>query len=342
VRDGWIYGRGVSDDKGNLHALLRAALDLHAAGELSVNVRVLCDGEEELGGTSIVDYLAGVGERLDAAIIFDAHMVARGRPAITTALRGICGFQMWVRFAERELHSGLYGSAAGNAVHALLAMVAPVARELPASLRAGVAPVAQAERDDWASLPAGADVLAEAGARPADDGAAADFYERVWARPSFSVHSVRAGDPGLQKTSIPAEARASVSLRVAPGQDADALAAELERLLRDACPPGAELELTPWATSQPAHVPADHPVMRSAFAAIERATGVRPAAIRSGGSIPIATALIARGTPTILSGFGTVEDNIHSPNERLLVDHYRWALASARELLLALGSIDPA
>ena len=119
VRDGWLYARGVSDDKGNFYALIRAALDLAAAGRLPVNVRVLSDGEEEIGGGSVVDHLATIEGEFAAAIVFDGHMVDSHRPAITTGLRGLVGFQLHVRSGERELHSGLYGGAAANAVHDL-------------------------------------------------------------------------------------------------------------------------------------------------------------------------------------------------------------------------------
>jgi acetylornithine deacetylase/succinyl-diaminopimelate desuccinylase-like protein len=335
VRDGWMYARGVSDDKGNLYALVRAALDLAAAGELPVNVRVLADGEEEVGGTSIVDHVAGVDDRWAAAIIFDAHMVGRRRPAITTSLRGLCGFQLRVVSAEREVHSGLYGSAAANPVHDLQRIAGALLADADA-FAVGAVPPTDAERRDWAELPAGDDALRDAGARPADERAGAEFYERVWARPSLTVHSIAAGDPTLHKTSIVAEAHASLSLRLAPGQDAAALARELERRIREACPPHATLELAPWNTSEPARVSPGDPVLVAAFDAIERATGVRPLAIGSGGSIPIASALIRRGTPTILTGFGTAEDNIHSPDERLAVEHFEWAVASARELFRGL------
>jgi acetylornithine deacetylase/succinyl-diaminopimelate desuccinylase-like protein len=116
------------------------------------------------------------------------------------------------------------------------------------------------------------------------------------------------------------------------------MAAELERLLRDACPAHADLELTPWPSGAPALVPPDDPILRAGAAAIERATGVPPVTIRSGGSIPIMAALVSRGTPTVLSGFGTAEDNIHSPNERMRLRNLEWAQAAGREIFLGLGS----
>ena len=235
VRDGWIHGRGVTDDKGNFFAVLRAALDLAAAGELGVNVRVLADGEEEIGGHSVIHHLATVEGDFGAAVIFDGGMVDGQRPAITTGLRGLAGAQLRLRTGRRELHSGMYGGAAANAVHDLHRVLARVI-DLPEAFSAGIAPVTDSERSAWTQLPDGDALLREAGAIPADPAAGSEFYERTGARPSLTVHSVGAGDPDLHKTSIQQEARASVSLRLAPGQDAEAMSALFERTLREACP----------------------------------------------------------------------------------------------------------
>ncbi len=336
VRDGWLYGRGVSDDKGNYWALLRAALDLAESGELGVNVRVISDGEEEVGGHSVIDYLATLDDSFDAAVIFDGGMADADRPAITTALRGLTGFQVRLVSNQRELHSGIFGGAAANPVHDLVTLLSAVAGhdELFAD---GIAPVSDGELEGWRTLPCGAEALAQAGATPRDDRAAEEFYRRTWVGPSLSVHSIGCGDPQAIKTSIGADARASLSLRVAPGQDPDQLGDTLARLLHEACPPHATLELTPWPVGSPAYVSPDDPVIRSAFDAIERATGTRPLAVRSGGSIPVMAALVARGTPTILSGFGSPDDNIHSPNERMRLRNLEWALAGAREVYVSLA-----
>jgi acetylornithine deacetylase/succinyl-diaminopimelate desuccinylase-like protein len=336
VRDGWLYARGASDDKGNYWTLLRAALDLAEAGELGVNVRVLADGEEEIGGHSVIDYLATLDDRFDAAVIFDAGLAADDVPAVTTALRGLVGFQLRLVTNEKELHSGLYGGAAANPVHDLLTVLSAVAGN-DQLFAHGVAPVTDDERAGWSQLPSGAELLASGGGTAADDRAAAEFYDRTWAMPSLTVHSLGSGDPTIHKTSIGAEARASLSLRVAPGQDPHSLGDELERRLRDACPSRSTLELERWPDGEPAFVSPDDPVIASAMQAIERATGAAPVAMRSGGSIPVMAALVARGTPTILSGFASVDDNIHSPNERMRVRNLEWGLASAREIYRGLA-----
>lgn len=339
-RDGWLYGRGVSDDKGNYWALLRAALDLAAEGELGVNVRVIADGEEEIGGHSVIDYLATVDDPFAAAVIFDGGMADHETPAVTTALRGLVGFQLRLVTNQKELHSGLYGGAAANPVHDLIQVLSAVAGK-DEMFADGIAPVSDEEREGWQTLPSGAEMLRAAGATPADDRAAEEFYDRTWTRPSLTVHSVGSGDPTLHKTSIGAEARASLSLRVAPGQDPDALAERFERMVREACPAHATLELEAWAVGRPAYVSPADPIIASSFGAIERATGRTPVALRSGGSIPVMAALVARGTPTVLSGFGSPEDNIHSPNERMRLRNLQWAVDSGREIFRSLSSALP-
>ena len=277
IRDGHIYGRGTCDDKGNFYALLRAALDLADSGELGVNVRVLADGEEEVGGHSVLHHLADVEGEFSAAVIFDGSMVNADLPAITTGLRGLAGAQVRLRTGSRELHSGLYGGAAANPVHDLHRVLAAVV-DLPAGFSEGIAPVAQSERDGWSTLAPGAEELERGGVTPSDPAAGDEFYERTWSRPSITIHSVGSGDPTLHKTSIQPEARASLSVRLAPGQDAVAMSQLLEQTLRDACPAHAELELEMWPPGEPAWMDPAHPALRAGFDAIERATGVRPLA----------------------------------------------------------------
>ena len=159
IRDGWLYARGVADDKGQLFMLLKAAELLAGAGALPVNVRVACDGEEEVGGHSIVDFLARDERGADACVIFDGGMTRPGEPEFNIATRGLCYFHLRVRTGERDLHSGLYGGAALNALHALTqALSAVLARDgrLPEALRTGIAPLTDEERASFAALVPGA------------------------------------------------------------------------------------------------------------------------------------------------------------------------------------------
>jgi acetylornithine deacetylase/succinyl-diaminopimelate desuccinylase-like protein len=341
-RDEWLYGRGVADDKGQLYILVRAAAELAAAGELPVNVRIACDAEEESGGHQIVDFLTADERGADAAVIFDSFMTTRGVPEFAVGTRGLIYFHLVVRTGTRDLHSGLYGGAALNALHALNAILGAVlARDgsLPEPLREGIAPPTEQEVAAWSQLVPGDKMLADAGASPAYARAADDFYLRTTAEPSLDVNGIAGGSPVLQKTVLPVEAEANLSIRLAPGQDVDAVAGAAERLLRDATPDGAELELTRLASSPPSLVPADAPAIRLGLDAFEKTVGRRPLLVRGGGTLPIAPALADKGIPTILTGFATTESNIHSPNERLLVDYVPLGIEAASELFRSLGEL---
>jgi acetylornithine deacetylase/succinyl-diaminopimelate desuccinylase-like protein len=322
---------------------LKAAADLAAAGELPVNVRVTCDAEEESGGHQIVDFLAADERGGDAAIIFDSGMTKRGVPEFNVATRGLVYFHVVLRTGARDLHSGVYGGAALNAVHALnetLAAVLPREGALPEPLRVGIAPVTEEELAGWTELVPGSDMLAEAGARQAYWGAATDFYLRTTAEPALDVNGVVGGSPVLQKTVLPVEAEANLSIRLAPGQDVETIAAAVERLLGEAAPEGAELEVARLSSAEPGLVPPDAPAVQLGLEAFEKTFGRRPLLVRSGGTLPIVPALAEKGIPTIITGFALPESNIHSPNERLLAEYFPLGLETARELYRSLGKLN--
>jgi acetylornithine deacetylase/succinyl-diaminopimelate desuccinylase-like protein len=340
IRDGRIYARGAADDKGNFLPLLAAACDLAAAGELPVNVRVAVEGEEEAGGESISAWLAADERGADAAIVYDSGMASPDLPAITIGLRGVVLVTFDVRAAARDLHSGMYGGSALNSLHALhraLAQVLPDEQgRVRDELRVGIAPVADAERESWKLLPSGEQALADAGARPAYPGAAEEYVARNGSETAVDVDQVVAGDA---RTVIPAVARATVSIRLAPGQDPKAMGAELERLLREGLPEGAELDVVTSHAAHPALFPVDTPAIQLAAAALERACGVRPAFTRSGGSIPIVAELAAKGIPTIVTGFVLPDDPFHAPNESFSLRGLELGEKSARELLIGLADL---
>jgi acetylornithine deacetylase/succinyl-diaminopimelate desuccinylase-like protein len=341
-RDGWLYGRGVADDKGQLYVLVKAAAELAAAGDLPVNVRVACDAEEETGGHQIVDFLAADERGADAAVIFDSGMTTRGVPEFNVATRGLVYFHLVLRTGGRDLHSGVYGGAALNALHALnVALSAVMAQDgvLPEPLRKGIAPPTEEELAGWAELVPGAHMLAEAGARKAYSKADEEFYLRTTAEPAVDVNGIAGGSPVLQKTVLPVTAEANLSIRLAPGQDVDLIAAALEQLLREAAPEGAEIELTRLSSSAPGLVPPDSAPVQRGLEAFERTFGRRPLLVRSGGTLPIVPALADKGIPTIITGFATPESNIHSPNERLLAEYVPLGMETAKELYKALAKI---
>jgi acetylornithine deacetylase/succinyl-diaminopimelate desuccinylase-like protein len=342
VRDGWLFARGVADDKGQLYLLLKAAALLAAEGGLPVNVRFTCDGEEESGGHSIVDFLDADERGGDACVIFDGHMLRPGQPIFEIATRGICYFHVRVRTGERDLHSGLYGGAALNASHALmqtLGGVLPRDGQVPESLRAGIVRPSDEEIASWSELETGAEVLAAQGARPADSNAAEELYLRTWVEPAVDVHGVVSGEPRLQKTVLPVEAEANVSIRIVPGQDDKAIAAEMERLMREAAPEGADVEIELLASAPAALVRPDDAAIRLGQDAFERVVGARPLLLRVGGSLPVMAALEQKGVPTILTGFDLPEGNIHSPNERFRVEHIALGVETAKELFRSLAEL---
>ena len=342
IRGEWLYARGVADDKGQLYLLLKAAALLAAEGALPVNVRIACDGEEEVGGHTIVDWIAEDERGADACVIFDAHMPARGQPAFFIATRGLCYFHVRVRSGGRDLHSGTFGGAALNGMHALmqtLSGVLPRDGHVPDALRKGVVPPTEQELADWAAQSPGEKVLARQAARPTDPRAAEEFYVRTWGEPSVDVHGIAGGSPQLQKTVIPVAAEANVSIRLAPGQHPDVIGPEVERLLREAAPKGADVEIELWSSAPPGLIPPGSAAVRLGQDAFERALGARPLLLRSGGSLPIVPALVDRGVPTIITGFDLPEGNLHSPNERLLVEHFPLGVSAARELFTSLAGL---
>ena len=342
IRGEYLYGRGTVDDKGLLYMLLAAARSLAQAGELPVNVRFCCDGEEETGGHSIVEFLEQDERGADAAVIFDSGMIRRGLPAFDVATRGMCYFHVVLRTGERDLHSGMYGGAALNAAHALIGTLdALISHDgtLVEPLRRGIAAPTDDELAGWRELPAGADELADQGARPKDPRAADDFYLRTFAEPALDVNGIASGSPILQKTVLPVEAIANLSIRLAPGQRVEEIGPEVERLLYEAAPEGAELEVTMLSSSQPGLVPPGSRAVQLGLEAFERAVGVRPALIRSGGTLPIVPALAEKGIPTIITGFGLPDSQIHSPNERLVADYVPLGIAAARELFTAFAAL---
>jgi acetylornithine deacetylase/succinyl-diaminopimelate desuccinylase-like protein len=342
LRDGYLYARGAVDDKGQLYMLLSAARELARAGALPVNVRFCCDGEEETGGHSIVEFLEQDQRGADAAIIFDSGMIRRDVPAFNVATRGVLYFHVTLRTGERDLHSGMYGGAALNAAHALIKTLdALIAHDgtLVDELRTGRAAPTDEELAGWQALPMGADELADQGARPKDARAADDFYLRTFAEPAIDVNGIATGSPVLQKTVLPVEAVANVSMRLAPGQKVDEVVPVFERLLREAAPDGADVTVELWSAAPPGLVPPDAKAVQLGLDAFERVLGVRPALIRTGGTLPIVPALADKSIPTVITGFGLPDSNVHSPNERLVADYVTLGTAAARELFLAFRDL---
>ncbi|MDX6475974.1 MAG: hypothetical protein QOH95_1485 [Gaiellaceae bacterium] len=340
LRDGWLVARGVADDKGQLWALLRAATDLRRCGALPVNVRFCCDGEEEIGGASIVEFLEQHASSPAACLIFDTPMLDRETHVFTTATRGTLYMHLEVRTGKRDLHSGIYGGAALNALHVLTSAIGNLFGAdgtLVEELRAGAEPASPAEHEAWSKLRPGQELLAEQGAAVADSKAGGELYVRTWEQPSLDVNGIEGGSPVQQKTIVVAEARANLSMRLAAGQTAASMFPVVERVLRRGIPPSADLEVKVLSACEPGRVPGDAPAVRLAADAFERALGRRPLLLRSGGSLPIMPLLQRLGIPGIVTGFAVPDSNMHAPNERMRTSDLADAVAAARETFVELA-----
>jgi acetylornithine deacetylase/succinyl-diaminopimelate desuccinylase-like protein len=343
-REGRLYARGVADDKGNLFLLVEAVRQLAAANDLPVNVRFAFDGEEEVGGDSVVEWLEQDEGKADVALILDGGMVRRGQPAFSVGVRGMLYFHLRVRTGTTDMHSGMFGAAALNATHALIAALSNVLPRadgrLPDELREGATPPSREELEAWAELPSGDEQLAPFGAVPIAPGAADDFYLRTFADTSLDVNGIASGSPDLVKTVLPVEARANVSIRLAPGQDPETIRASFEGLVHAGLPEGAELQIELRNSARPALTPTDAPAIKLAASAFEQVVGTAPLLLRTGGTLPIYAGLVGRGLPTLATGFGIdSESNIHAPNENVPEDAIEVGVATMREVFRKLGEL---
>ena len=340
VRDGRVYARGASDDKGNFLPLLHVACAQAAAGTLPVNIRVLVEGEEETGGEAVAHWVRADERGADCAIVFDSGMVDEHTPAITIGLRGLVMLHLQVRTAERDLHSGVYGGSALNALHALHTMLAAVVPgpdgRLRDELRAGAAAPAQAELDSWARLPPGDELLAAVGARPAYPGAGAEYYERNGAA------AVAGGQRHPRRRAPHGGARGGPRERLAapgprPGRHGglrDARAPAARRAAARAPSSSSSAE-----TAEPSLFPPDNPAVALSAQALERAVGAPTAFVRSGGSIPVVAEFAARDIPAVVSGFGLEDDAYHAPDESFRLVALEQGAAAAGELYAALAAL---
>jgi acetylornithine deacetylase/succinyl-diaminopimelate desuccinylase-like protein len=296
-------------------------------------------GEEEIGSDAVIRHLKEQPPEVDAAIVFDSVMADEETPAISTGTRGLVQGPVEIRTGGRDLHSGIYGGVVLNATHVLMDVLREVlpgrdgrARE---ELRAGATAPGQTERESWGRLPSGVEMIAEAGANEVTPGAAEEFWVRTGAEPSVDVNMFWAGEP---RTVIPSVATAQLSVRLAPGQSAAEIAAEVERLLRAAVPDGAELSVT-LDGAEPALFDARDPALQLAAGAFERACGTAPAFVRLGGTLPLLSVLADQGVPTIVSGFALGADAFHAPNESYRLESLRLGELTARELYRSLADL---
>jgi acetylornithine deacetylase/succinyl-diaminopimelate desuccinylase-like protein len=332
-RNGNLYARGSADDKGQMFSHIKALEAVRAVyGKPPVNIKVLIEGEEEVGGVSIAEYVPKHQEKLkaDVALVSDTEMYEAGLPTLNIGLRGLVYLEIEARGAMRDLHSGLYGGAAPNAVFGLVELLSKAkdanGHILIPGIYDDVEPPSAEEKDSWKHLPFDEKeyLKNEVGSTALTGETEYSVFERTWARPTFEVHGIAGGFTGAgAKTVIPAKATAKVSIRLVPRQDPAKVLKAVEQFVRDNTPKGITCEVRVLSSGPGLMVNPDHPAIRVAAKAFSDIFGKPTVFIRSGGSIPIVGDFANHlGIPTILMGFGLPDDGLHSPNEKYNIRNY--------------------
>lgn len=334
LRDGNIYARGSADDKGQMYMHVKAVETLMAVhgGKLPVNLKFLVEGEEEIGGKSIAAFVPQAKEKLkaDVALVSDTALYAEGVPTLCIGLRGLVYMEIEAKGPGRDLHSGLYGGAAPNAVYGLIELLGKAkdadGRILIPGFYDDVAEPAAAEIDSWKSLPfdEAAFLSHEVGASRLTGEPGRMILERVWSRPTLEVHGIAGGFTGAgAKTVIPAAATAKVSMRLVPDQDPEKMFDLFSAWVAANAPQGVELSVRKLSGAPATVVNPDHPAIAFAAEAFEEVMQAKTVFIRSGGSIPIVGEFAHHlGIPTVLMGFGLPDDGLHSPNEKYKLENF--------------------
>jgi acetylornithine deacetylase/succinyl-diaminopimelate desuccinylase-like protein len=332
IRDGEIYARGSADDKGQVFMHFKA-IEAHMkkTGRLPVNMKIVLEGEEEVGSVNLDDFIRAHKADLaaDVVVISDSPMFARGVPSICYGLRGLVYFQIDLRGSSTDLHSGSFGGAVANPAMVLAQVLAQMkdrgGRIKIPGFYDDVVPLQEEERKAWASLPFNEKKYKQDFGIPKIYGES-DYttLERTWARPTFEVNGLLSGFTGEgAKTVLPAVAMAKVSMRLVPNQDPDKIAKQFEDYVKRTAPKTVELTVRrmhggkPWMTSY------DNPYVQAAGRAIEKGFGQTPVFTREGGSIPVVSTFQEElGLPSVLFGVGLPDENAHAPNEKLDVANF--------------------
>jgi acetylornithine deacetylase/succinyl-diaminopimelate desuccinylase-like protein len=348
-RDGNIYARGAVDDKGQVWAQVKALESLLAAnGSLPLNVRILVEGEEEVGGEGIARYVASKPPELkaDFALVSDTEMFAPGLPTLCVGLRGMIYTELEVRGARSDLHSGMYGGAAPNPFIALAQILARLKDEQGHILIPGfyddIIPPSPEELEAWRSLPFDEEEyrVAEVGSRQLVGEAGYSVLERTWARPTVDVHGIPGGFIGAgAKTVIPAKATAKVSMRLVPGMTPAKAYQLYKGYVERIAPPGVDVEVRLIHSGDPCLIPVDNPYIQAATRALREVWGKDTVFIRSGGSIPIVGDFARHlGLPSVMMGFGLPDDGLHAPNEKFHLKNFELGIESLIRFLEEVGS----
>lgn len=350
IREGELYGRGTTDDKGQVYAHLHAVEAwITNEGRLPVNIKFIIEGEEEIGSPHLKSFLREHKELLqaDVAVISDTSMLARGVPSICYGLRGLTYMEIEVQGPSVDLHSGSFGGIVANPANVLCQIIAQLKDESGRVTIPGfydkVAPLSQKERHYLASLPFDEEAYLKLTGAPAPDGEAGyTTLERMWARPTLDVNGLVSGHLGEgAKTVIPAKAVAKVSMRLVPHQDPDEIAELFIQYVQQIAPKTVRVNVRKLSAGVGFLAPYDHPAFQAAIRALEKGFGQRAVFIREGGSIPfVGTIHQTLGVPCILLGLGLPDENSHAPNEKLYLVNYHQGIVSCAYLYQELAEVD--
>jgi succinyl-diaminopimelate desuccinylase len=351
VRDGNIYARGATDDKGQMLTHVKSAQAwMKTVGKLPLQVKFLIEGEEEVGSEHLGPFVKKEREKLacDCIVISDCAQFARGVPAITYGLRGIAYYELRLRGPRQDLHSGTFGGAVTNPANTLVELLAALkdkdGRVQVPGFYDDVLPLTDDERKQFRALPMTDDqFMTPLGVSGMFGEAGFTSLERRWARPTCDINGLTSGYQGEgAKTVLPAKASAKFSFRLVPNQNPHKIGASLRKLLEARLPPGIEMELVDHHGAPGVVVSLDSPYMRAAAAAIEAGFGRAPVFIREGGSIPIVTTFTQQlGADVLLLGWGLNDDNTHSPNEKFSLDDYHRGTLASAQLWQELANVAP-
>jgi acetylornithine deacetylase/succinyl-diaminopimelate desuccinylase-like protein len=332
VRDGKLFGRGTADDKGQVHVHLKALESLQRIhGKLPINVKVLIEGEEEVGSVSLWDYVQKNKAKLqaDALVVSDTSMLAPGVPSITYGLRGLNYYQIEITGPERDLHSGVYGGAVPNPLTILTELFAKLHDENFRVTVPGfyddVAKLSSAERKALNALPWKKKDFEKAVGAPGYCGEKGfTIVEQLWTRPTLELNGIWGGYTGEgAKTVIPSKAYAKFSTRLVPDQKSEKIAKLVEKHLRKLLPKTAKLKFEILSTGKPWVAPYHAPIFQKAQAALQKGFGKKSVFIREGGSIPFVTQMYDTfKVPCVLIGFGLPDENAHAPDEHIALENY--------------------
>jgi acetylornithine deacetylase/succinyl-diaminopimelate desuccinylase-like protein len=346
-RNGNIYARGAVDDKGQVVAQVKALESLLAGGSLPINVRVLFEGEEEVGGEGIARFVASKPPELaaDFALVSDTELFAPGLPTLCVGLRGMIYTELEVRGAKTDLHSGMYGGAAPNPFIALAQILAHLKDEEGRILIPGfyddIVPPSPEELAAWRSLPFDEEQyrIAEVGSRQLVGEPGYSVLERTWARPTVDVHGIPGGFTGAgAKTVIPAKAVAKVSMRLVPGMTTAKSFRLYKEYVEQIASAGVDVEVRLIHSGDPCLIPVDNPYIQAATRALHEVWGKDTVFIRSGGSIPIVGDFARHlGLPSVMMGFGLPDDGLHAPNEKFHLKNFELGIESLIRFLEEVG-----